>query len=111
MNKETNTQEPLAVALREALDILEKLDYAIPYVYQNRSPQNEIARLVRIAENKVREALAAPARNIDRPECRTRDEAWNVFERESAGMWAADWDAAFTAWLFATAEGKEADNG
>ena len=49
-------------------------------------------------------SLAAPARNVDRPECRTRDEAWKVFERESAGMWAADWDAAFSAWLFDTKE-------
>ncbi len=46
-----------AAAMREALDILEKLDYAIPYVYQRQSPQNEIARLVRLAENKIRTAL------------------------------------------------------
>lgn len=53
---------------------------------------------------RIRAILAVPARNVDRPECRTRDEAWKVFERESAGMWAADWDAAFTAWLFDTKE-------
>lgn len=54
-----------AAVLHEVRDILEKLAYAIPYVYQNRAPQNELARLVRMAENKVREALAAPPRNCD----------------------------------------------
>ena len=53
---------------------------------------------------KAEQALSAPARNVDLPECRTRDEAWKIFERESAGMWAADWDAAFLGWLFEPAK-------
>ena len=42
---------------RATLDVLEKLDYAVPYVYWN-DPQNEVARLIRLAENTARRALA-----------------------------------------------------
>ena len=68
------------------------------------SSEADVDRVSDLFEKQIDAALAAPARNVDRPECRTRDEAWKVFERESAGMWAADWDAAFTAWLFDTKE-------
>ena len=91
-----------AAAMREALNRVGHLANDLRNITERdtevRADVNEIVDVCRAA-------LAAPARNCDRPECRTRDEAWKVFERESAGMWAADWDAAFMAWLFAPAEG------
>lgn len=51
---------------------------------------------------KYRKALEAPARNCDL--YKTKDEAWAAFEMQSKGMWAADWDAAFAAWLLEEAK-------
>lgn len=87
-----------AAALREALESTEEL------LEHFAKPGTMLADAFALHMRDNRAALAALARNVDRPECRTRDEAWKVFERESAGMWAADWDAAFSAWLFDTKE-------
>lgn len=96
-------------ALRETLGILEKLDYAIPYVYQNRSPQNEIARLIRVAENKVRKALAAPQRNCDRfnsgdptTDAANAYDEWQRYCDDPLIPPSCKLESAFKQWLFAT---------
>lgn len=104
-------------ALREALkkidadtDLLDVSEDVAPKLHPSHS-------FVAIQIRKtVRAALAAPARNADRPECKTLPDAirFGHFEcghREwwVATMTSADWHD-FADWLLAPAEGKEADH-
>jgi hypothetical protein len=102
-------------ALREALKqcghALEKAQCSSAFQAANTG-----AGYIAAALSSARAALAAPARNADRPECKTLPDAirFGHFECGHREWWVATMTSAnwhdFADWLFAAEDGKEADH-
>lgn len=64
----------------------------------------DTARMALVVMNRLNDALAAPPRNCDRPECATTKAATDVWRKEDGGR------TAYYEWLLATATEQEGGN-
>ena len=87
-------------AMREALEAVVKVGY--PHNFQKEAPHiREYCCEITTAIKKCFDALSAPPRNCDRPECATTNAAQDVWRKEDGGK------TAYYEWLFAEAKGYE----
>ena len=94
-------------AMREALDAINHIDTRMlkrlfyKLIKANIFDGGQISKTISAVE-KVRQALSAPPRNCDRPECATTKEAQDVWCKEDGGK------TAYYEWLLATSTKGEA---
>lgn len=102
---ETQSAPGNAAALREALTEIEAMAHCdLANVYP--AHREKFDKMIGGIESVARAALAVPARNVDRPECATRDGSYNTWYRETWEMSREDCPD-WSVWLFSPEGGAK----